>query len=77
MVRAKSVRAKTLWEDLVNTNSSFADLVSFRPHTYARTQQFLPPSWAAIIYFETCLKKHNECKKTQKYLCYFFKKNFE
>ena len=29
-------------------NSSFADFVSFRPYTYARTQQFLPSLWAAI-----------------------------
>ena len=38
------------WEDLVNKNASFADFVRFRPYTYARTQQFLPPLWAAINY---------------------------
>ena len=34
---------KTLWEDLVNKGSNFADFVRSRPHTYARTQQSLPP----------------------------------
>ena len=33
---------------MVNKGSSFADFVRFRPHTYARTQQYLPPLWAAI-----------------------------
>ena len=37
--------------DLVNKNSSFADFVSFLPNTYAHTQQFLPPLWAAIKTF--------------------------
>ena len=31
------------WEDLVNKDSNFADFVRFRPYTYARTHQFLPP----------------------------------
>ena len=39
---------KRLWEDMVNKGSSLADVVIFRPHIYARTQQSLPPLWAAI-----------------------------
>ena len=39
----QSVRTKTPCEDLVNKDSNFADFVRFRPHTYARTQQSLPP----------------------------------
>ena len=35
---------------MVNKASSFADFVRFRRHTYARTQQSLPPVWAVIIY---------------------------
>ena len=31
-----------------NKGSSFADFVRFRPHTYARTQQSLPPLWPAV-----------------------------
>ena len=42
------MRAKAPWEDLVNKKSSFADFVSFRQYTYARTQQFLPSLRAAI-----------------------------
>ena len=42
------------WEDLVNKNSNFADFVRFRPHTYTRTQQFLPPLWAAINVLNLC-----------------------
>ena len=34
---------------MVNKASSFAAFVRFRPYTYARTQQSLPPLWAAII----------------------------
>ena len=34
---------------MVNKGSSFADFVRFRPYTYARTQQSLPPLWVAII----------------------------
>ena len=34
---------------MVNKGSSFADFVRFCPHTYARTEQFLPPLWAAIM----------------------------
>ena len=31
----------------------FADFVRFRPHIYTRTQQLLPPLWAAIsVLFE-------------------------
>ena len=33
---------------MVNKGSSLADVVIFRPHIYARTQQSLPPLWAAI-----------------------------
>ena len=36
---------------MVNKGSHFADFVRFRPHTYTRSQQFMPPLWAAIIYF--------------------------
>ena len=31
---------------MVKKGSSFADFVRFHPHTYARTQQSLPPLWA-------------------------------
>ena len=34
---------------MVNKGASFADFVRSCPHTYARTQQFLPPLWAAMI----------------------------
>ena len=33
---------------MVTKGSRFADFVRFRPHTYARTQQSLPPLWVAI-----------------------------
>ena len=33
---------------MVNKGSSFADRVRFRSHTYARTQQSLPPLRPAI-----------------------------
>ena len=34
---------------MVNEGSDFADFVRFRPHTtYRRTQQSLPPLWAAL-----------------------------
>ena len=39
---------ETPWEDLVSKGSNFADFVRFRPHTYTRTQQSLPPLWVAI-----------------------------
>ena len=39
----KSIRRKTTCEDLVNKGSNFANFVRFRPHTYTRTQQSLPP----------------------------------
>ena len=32
---------------MVNKGSHFADFVRFRPHTYTRTQQSLPPLWTA------------------------------
>ena len=44
---------------MVNKGSSFADFVRFRPYTYARTQQSLPPLWAAII--------DNLCRPKDKY----------
>ena len=44
---------------MVNKGSSFADFVRFRPYTYARTQQSLPPLWAAII--------DNLCRHKDKY----------
>ena len=31
-----------------NEGLHLADFVRLRPHTYARTQQSLPPLWAAI-----------------------------
>ena len=31
----------TLWKDMFHKGSRFADLVRFRPYTYARTQQSL------------------------------------
>ena len=34
---------------MVKKGSHFADFVRFRPHTYTRTQQSLPPFWAAIM----------------------------
>ena len=34
---------------MVNKGSIFVDFVGFRPHTYARTQQSLPPFCAAMI----------------------------
>ena len=33
---------------MINKGSRLADFVRFRPHTYARTQQSLPPLWPAI-----------------------------
>ena len=33
---------------MVNKGPSFPDFVRFRLHNYARTQQSLPPLWAAI-----------------------------
>ena len=33
---------------MINKGSKLADFVRFRPDTYARTQQFLPPFWAAM-----------------------------
>ena len=35
---------------MVSKGSSFVDFVRLHPHTYARTQQFLPPLWAAMMY---------------------------
>ena len=35
---------------MVNKGSNFGDFVRFRPHTYTRTQQFLPSLWAAITF---------------------------
>ena len=35
---------------MVNKSSSFADFVRYRPHTYARTRQSLPPLWAATLH---------------------------
>ena len=32
----------------MNKGSNFANFVRLRPHTYARTQQSLPPLWVAI-----------------------------
>ena len=40
---------KTQWEGMINKGSLFADFVRFCLHTYTRTQQYLPPLWAAII----------------------------
>ena len=34
---------------MANMGSSLTDFVRFRPHTYARTQQSLPPLWESII----------------------------
>ena len=34
---------------MVNKGSHFTDFVRFCPHTYTRTQQFLPPLWLAMI----------------------------
>ena len=45
--------------NLVNKDSKFADFVKFHPHTYTRTQQFLPPLWAAINFEKL---KSNLCK---------------
>ena len=49
---------KTPWEDLVNKGSNFMDFVRFRAHTYTRTQQLLPPLWAAIITFAEGRTRH-------------------
>ena len=38
---------KIPWDDIVNKGSRFPDFLGFRPHTYARIQQSLPPLWAA------------------------------
>ena len=38
----------TLWEDMVNKGSHFGDFVKYRPFTYTRTKQSLPPLWGAI-----------------------------
>ena len=35
---------------MANKGSHFADFVRFRPHTYTRTQQSLPPLWVAKIF---------------------------
>ena len=56
------VQTKTLWEDMLNKSSSFADFVRFCPHTYARTQQSLPPLWAAIK-----LNILSKCEQSRKY----------
>ena len=34
---------------MVNKDTHFADFVKFRPQTDKRTQQSLPPLWAALI----------------------------
>ena len=34
---------------MVNKDTHFADFVRFRPQTDKRTQQSLPPLWAALI----------------------------
>ena len=49
---------------MVNKGSSFTDFVRYRPHTYARTQQSLPPLWAAITSKKTwdVIKKNTEEK---------------
>ena len=55
-----------LWQVMVNKGSHFADFVRFRPHTYTRTQQYLPSLWAAIncgVFFCFCYANY-----------YFFKK---
>ena len=39
---------------MANKGSHFADFVRFRPHTYTRTQQSLPPLWAAINTLKKC-----------------------
>ena len=57
----QSVRMKTLWEDLVNKGSNFADFIRFCPHTYTHTQQFLPP-----------LMGDNEILLKEKYLSHHF-----
>ena len=57
----QSVRMKTLWEDLVNKGSNFADFMRFCPHTYTHTQQFLPP-----------LMGDNEILLKEKYLSHYF-----
>ena len=36
---------------MVIVGASFADFVRFLPHTFALTQQSLPPLWAAMILF--------------------------
>ena len=36
---------------MVIVGSSFADFVRFLPHTFALTQQSLPPLWEVIILF--------------------------
>ena len=37
---------------MVSNDSSIADFVRFRPDTYARAQQSLPPFWAAMTMIE-------------------------
>ena len=40
---------------MLNKGSSFAYFVRFRPDSYARTQQSLPPLWAATNFnAESC-----------------------
>ena len=50
--------------------------MSFRSYTYARTQQFLPPLWAAITREIFSFKNHaeNEAKKLVPDLFLLFKK---
>ena len=36
---------------MVNKGSNFADFVRFHLYTYARTQQSMPPLWAATSRF--------------------------
>ena len=50
----------TFLANLVNKNSSFANFVSFRPYTYTRAQQFLPPLWTAMMDYEKTNKRNNK-----------------
>ena len=45
---------ETMWEGVVNKGSHFADFLRFRPYTYTRIQQSLPPLWATINDFAVC-----------------------
>ena len=61
-----------MWEDLVNKGSNFEDFVRFRPHTYTRTQQSLPPLWAAIMRSKRLLRMHlQRCEPRQVYVRHF------